>query len=725
MIYIFINDKKISAQKGATVLEVAQKHNTYIPTLCYHKGISAYGGCRLCLVEVKGYTRPVTACTLPVQEGMRVKTDTPLLKKLRRFNLQLILSEHPHACLICNQESECAKYQECIQKASITFGCKFCSSNGACELQTLVETLDIKEIPFTFSHRKLEVEKFDPFFERDYNLCILCGRCVRVCNEVRGAGTLNFHHRGPDTLVGTAFNLPHLETGCQFCGACVDICPTGALRDRYSKWRGLPDRAIKTSCALCSIGCAIKINKNKDTLVNSVPDHDQICVRGRYGIVPLVYHAKRITTPLLKKGKRVVQVDWETAFDFLMTKFKEHAGRTGLLFSPQLTIEAIDTINDLKKNFLISTLLENEHARPFDYKDIKSESVFILLNTDMVSDLSPLLLKMRARAKAASIVIVIDSIETPSAKSADYWIRSEPGKEQDILKQLLTRGKTGRRAGISTRAISECKELCAGKNIYVVSNADNIKDISMPKYVRVLPVTNTVNAIPLSKKRFEVSDTELMDDKDIDCLYLIGTAPKMNRKYETVIVQDCFLPSFDFDLFMPAATFVETKGSFINIEGKIKKLYKAIEPPGHARSDDWIIKQIIGKLKGSSGVRKISKKRTKKTVTYGRVTKKYPYQLIVRENCYTFRGHTLTRLLKGFERFRQDHYIWINEYTARKLKVQDKTELSITGKDIDLQLCARISEQVPDNHVLIFGHHSLGPMKSQPVKIRAVKRKKV
>ena len=722
MIKLYINDKEITAKKGESVLEVAQRNNIYIPTLCYYKGISAYGGCRICLVEVKGYSRPVTACTFPVQEGMRVKTDSQLLKKLRRFNLQLILSEHPHACLICNQESECAKYQECIQKTPITFGCKFCSSNGDCELQKLVESLEIKEIPFTFSYRKLEVEKYDPFFERDYNLCILCGRCVRVCNEVRGAGTLDFHHRGPETLVGTAFNLPHLETGCQFCGSCVDICPSGALRDRYSKWRGLQDRSVKTSCALCSLGCSIKLNISEDNLVSSTPDDNQICVRGRYGIVPLVYHPKRITTPLLRKGKRLVQVDWETALEFLCTKFSEHSGKTGILFSSQLTIETINAIGDLKDNFIITTSPPDNNVRPFSYKDIKGESVFILLNVDMVSDFSPLLLKLRAKTKAKPIFIVIDAIETQSVKMADFWLRPEPGKEQYLLKQLFAKKKTSNESGVSAGDITQCKELLENKNIYVLYNTPDTKDIVLPKHVQALPLTSMINALPISKLHLEHSDIDLLQDKDIDCLYLIGIAPKLNKKYKTIIVQDCFLPSFDFDLFLPAATFAETKGSFVNIEGKNKKLRKVIEPLGKSKSDDWIITQISKQLKDNTKNRKFKKRKTviSDIAKTRKVSKQYPIHLIVRENSYSYRSHRLSTLMKGFERLRGDNCVWLNNRTAKKSKIKDGAEIKITGRTLNLVMPARVTEDVPENSILVYYHPSMGAVNSQPVRVECV-----
>ncbi len=293
MIRLVIDGKRVAARKSETVLEAAKRAGIKIPTLCYHPDLEPYGGCRLCIVEVKGIKSPMTACTLPVQTGMEIRTKTPKLVALRRFTLQLILSEHPQSCLICRQKEECKDYQHCIEKASITTGCKFCPRNGKCELQKVIDEIGLSEIDFPFEHRDLAVERFDPFFDRDYNLCILCGRCTRVCQDQRGAATLDFHHRGPKTLVGTAFRLSHLETNCQFCGACVDVCPTGALADRFGRWQEMPERSTSSVCLLCSIACSIRANVSSEVIAGIEPDRNPLCVRGRFGVAPLVQHPGR------------------------------------------------------------------------------------------------------------------------------------------------------------------------------------------------------------------------------------------------------------------------------------------------------------------------------------------------------------------------------------------------------------------------------------------------
>lgn len=727
MIKLTINGKEIIAKRKETVLEVCQREGIYIPTLCYHKDLSTYGGCRLCLVEVAGWSSPVASCTLPIEEGMKVKTDSPLLKNLRRFNLQLILSEHPHACLICGKEEECAKYQECIQKSAITFGCKFCARNGDCELQKLVEYLEIKEIPFEFKYRNLKVEKFDPFFERDYNLCILCGRCVRVCQEVVGASILDFHHRGPETLVGTAFGLPHLETGCQFCGACVDVCPTGALRDRFGKWIGVPERSVKTTCVLCNIGCSIKLNVFENRIINSVPDNNQICVRGRFGIAPMAYHPRRITFPMLKKGNRLVQVGWEEALNFVCSKLSEHKGKTGILFSPQLTIETINSIYNLadclKCNNLTTTLQLEGNLEPLNLRQIKGDVTFIIVNTDMIDDFSPLLLRLKSQLKIKPIFIVIDAVDSKFTQMADLWIRSEPGKEVDVLKLLFAQKKMKNTTAVSTQDIKLGEDLLKKENIYLLYNPFNIKNIIVPKFVQRIPLINWINTLKIFDMGVDVLASNLLQDKNISCLYLIGTASKLNKKYKTVIVQDYFPPRFEFDLFLPTATFAETNGSIINIEGKIKKLRKAIEPLGKSKPDDWIITKVCKKLKFNLKRHK-PKKRKKITSAASKnikVSREFPLYLVVRENCYAYRGYPLSFLMKGFKRLRSDNYVWINKSTAKKLNIKDGMKVNIIGKNINFCMPVKISDIIPDNAVLVYAHPSMGIITNQAVRIECVK----
>lgn len=725
MINITINGKRIKVKKGDTVLRTAERAGIRIPTLCYHKDLTPFGGCRLCIVEVKGRKTPLTACTLVPEDGMVIKTNTPRLRKLRRFTLQLILSEHPNACLICEREADCSNFQECIKKSAVTFGCKSCPQNDNCELQDLVRELKIKTIPLEFRYRNLEVERYDPFFDRDYNLCILCGRCIRVCDEIRHAHTLEFHHRGPDTLVGTAFDLPHLESGCQFCGACVDTCPTGALRDRFSRYEKPPDRSVKTTCTLCSIGCAINLNISDNKITCSTPHRNGICARGRFGIAPLVNHPKRATKPMIKKDGQLVEVDWEQALKFAEQRLKKHRNRTGILFSPQLTTEAIDktySIADSLDAKITAPINLHDSVSPLKINQIEGNPAFIIVNTDMVGDFSVLLLKLYRKFKDEAIFIIIDADGNSSTRYADIILNPKPGTEHGLLKLLTDPKKTSCKCGVPAADIKHAKIMLEDRKIYLLYNAENFHSADSLKSVKTVPLYSQVNTAQIAKTGLDDTYEGILDNKRIDCLYLIGAAPKLHREYKTIIVQDSFLPGFDFDVFLPAATFSETSGSIIDIEGKKKRVRKAIEPAGKSQSDEWIIDGLARvmntRLKKPKKRKKLKrKKRTARTVT----SNQYPLRLIVRENTYGYRNKPLSVILKGFDRMRHDQYIWLNERTAKKLKLQDGMNANVVSRHTVLTLPVKINPEIPDRAALIYYRPSMGHIPNEPVRLECTK----
>jgi len=245
--------------KGTTVLQAAQEAGVYIPTLCYHPNLQPYGGCRLCIVEIAGMRGLPTACTTPVAEGMQVTTNTPQLQELRRSFLQLILTEHPNACLTCHRRQRCRPYDICLRNVDVTERCVSCPNNGQCELQCVADYIGMQEVPLPYHYKDLPVDYTrEPLIKRDYNLCILCGRCVQMCAEVRGIGAVSFINRGFETVVGTAYDRPLQDSGCRFCGACVEVCPTGALMDAGAEY--LPERVPEELAVPCRYACPANIN---------------------------------------------------------------------------------------------------------------------------------------------------------------------------------------------------------------------------------------------------------------------------------------------------------------------------------------------------------------------------------------------------------------------------------------------------------------------------------
>ncbi|MBN2187629.1 MAG: FAD-dependent oxidoreductase [Dehalococcoidia bacterium] len=219
-----IDGREIEAKKGATVLEAATAAGIYIPALCAHPDLTPFGACRLCIVEIEKMRGFPPACTTPVTEGMVVRTNTPKLQELRRNMLELILSEHPYSCLTC-------------------------PNNLKCELQRVAHYVGLDKITFPYTYRELPVHNEDPLIVRDYNLCILCGRCVRACQEMRGVSAIAFTYRGSQAVIGTAFDRSLKDSGCKFCGACIEVCPTGALRDRDGQWESEAEKeAVLVPC---------------------------------------------------------------------------------------------------------------------------------------------------------------------------------------------------------------------------------------------------------------------------------------------------------------------------------------------------------------------------------------------------------------------------------------------------------------------------------------------
>ena len=283
MIELTINGHNVKAQPGASVLQAALANGIDIPHLCYHPELSISGGCRLCIIELEGQSNPVHSCGLECQQNMIIHTHSDELYARRREIIDLFLSEHPLDCVTCDKA-------------------------GSCLLQKYAYEHDIKETSHDFEISQALYQEDNPFFLRDHQYCILCGRCVRVCDEIIGANAIDFAGRGFESLIATPFDDPMEDSSCIFCGSCVQVCPTAALMpvSRMGKGREWELERIDTICGYCGVGCQVEyaLHDGEILYAQSKPDApvngEFLCTKGRYGW-DYVTSPDRLRNPFIRR----------------------------------------------------------------------------------------------------------------------------------------------------------------------------------------------------------------------------------------------------------------------------------------------------------------------------------------------------------------------------------------------------------------------------------------
>jgi NADH-quinone oxidoreductase subunit G len=308
LVKLTIDGREVQAAPGTLVIDAAKKVGIEIPAFCYYEGLTLQAACRMCLVEVEKMPKMMTACTLPVAEGMVVRTETAAVAQARKYTLEFLLTNHPLDCPVCDK-------------------------GGECELQDMVFRYGAGESRFTDEKVHTPEKQFSPVVFFDAPRCILCFRCVRICNEGMGVGALGVINRGVVSEIAPNKG-DHLE--CDECGACIDICPVGALTSGAYRYQTRPWEMthVGTICTHCADGCKTTLGTRNDHIMRgNNRDHSGIngeflCIKGRYAY-DFYDHPERLLAPMVRKNGKLEEVSWAEALTAVAGKFTETAAAGG------------------------------------------------------------------------------------------------------------------------------------------------------------------------------------------------------------------------------------------------------------------------------------------------------------------------------------------------------------------------------------------------------------
>jgi len=312
---ITIDGQQTIFSDGETIYEVAKRLQKKIPTLCYDDRLEAFGGCRLCVVEVEGIRNPVASCTTKATDGMVVKTAPPQIEKMRKTLVEMVASE--------NRQIDVDPLRGFASQELSSLVNKYGARNGR------------------FKGAKSGTSNFkdaNPFILRDYEQCISCYRCVRVCAEQEGDYAISVANRGFHTQITTEFNNDLRDSDCTFCGQCVQTCPTGALADKKALRSEEDPEEIKktrTVCPYCAVGCSIDLMTKGDKIVGAQPAMDgpankgALCIKGQF-TYDFIQHEDRLSKPLMKQPDgSFKEVEWNTALDAAAAGFAKAREKYG------------------------------------------------------------------------------------------------------------------------------------------------------------------------------------------------------------------------------------------------------------------------------------------------------------------------------------------------------------------------------------------------------------
>ena len=588
---ILINNKEVEFEKGMTVLQVCELAGAEIPRFCYHERLSIAGNCRMCLVEMEKSPKPIASCAMPAEEGMKIKTNTSFVEKARKGVMEFLLANHPLDCPVCDQGGECD-----LQDQSLFYG--------------------LDNSRYTENKRQVKEKYMGPLIKTQMTRCIHCTRCIRFATEVAGIPELGAIGRGENMEI-TTYLEKSMES--ELSANVIDLCPVGALTSKPYAFEARPWDLKKTETidVMDAVGSNIRVDtygcevKRILPIVNDDINEEWISDKTRYACDGLL--KQRLDTPYIREGGRLEKTSWDQALKLLVSKLKSiNPNETAGLVGDLSDLEMIYSFKHFFEKCLGSKNLECRQDRIFinpqerinyifnsSINGIENSDFILLVGTNPRLEATILNARIRKayiknRTKIYSIgnpgdltypykVIGSDSSIIREIASGSNEISEKIKKSKKpiiIIGESALYGKTG-------QYIFETLKSFLFNNNFINKNWNGLNILSQQ--------ASRVGAIDLGVYSINNSENfsffKKLDSGDFKFIYLLG-ADNINfeKKDKFVVYQGSHgdKGAEIADVILPGAAYTEKNGLFVNLEGKLQNSYKASYPPGEAR-EDWII----------------------------------------------------------------------------------------------------------------------------------------
>ena len=625
MIKIKIDGKALEVKPKTSIIEVADKVGIDIPRFCYHKKLSVAANCRMCLVEVKNFAKPLPACATQVMEGMEISTKSKFTKDTQKSVMEFLLINHPLDCPICDQ-------------------------GGECDLQDTAVAYGASKTRYTEEKRVVFDKNIGPLISTDLTRCIQCTRCVRFLKEVGGMAELGLIGRGEHAEI-SAYVDKSVES--ELSGNIIDLCPVGALTSKPFRYSARSWELSRRSTIAChdSLGSNIEAHVKDNIVKRVIPKENEsinecwISDRDRFSYEGL-NHKDRINLPLKREKNQWKEIDWEEAYELIEKNITDidikKSNKIGIICSPQSTLEEGFLLKKIAKELntshidyrlLEKSFSENNNWLGCKIDEIESHDAILVVGSNLKHDQPLLAHRFRRYANKRNNFSIITSyddfystrclekvIVNPSAYinyllmilkqvqlSTKYKINSE------VIKNLLKTIKSSNESKRIAKSLlsNKSKAIFLGHQILHLDDGDNIKLVAMhiaqavgatfgliPGYANSVGLNElNLNTDNISADKILSQSKEAYIMMNFDPLYDYHSPKKINSalkkaKFNLAIspyISDSFK---EFDVVLPMTPFTETSGTFINMEKTIQS-FSAVTPPVGQSRPGWKILRVL------------------------------------------------------------------------------------------------------------------------------------